>query len=206
MTLLAGGNGSGKSTLLRAAVGLIRFHRGMVRFREQNYPRPALAMLARDGLFYLPDRDLLPAWGTVREHLAAIARRFGGAAGGDAVERLRVGDLLDHSRRQLSAGEQRRCEVALACARQPVCVLADEPLRSMAPRDAELITGALRTLATNGCGVLVTGHELRPLLELADDVVWLTEGRTHRLGAAAVATRNHRFMREYLGPGPLISH
>ncbi|HUF65078.1 MAG TPA: hypothetical protein VMM17_03795 [Gemmatimonadaceae bacterium] len=47
---------------------------------------------------------------------------------------------------------------------------------------------------------VITGHEVRHLLEIADDVVWMTAGTTHRLGAPHTAAVHDQFRREYLGP------
>jgi ABC-type lipopolysaccharide export system ATPase subunit len=69
-------------------------------------------------------------------------------------------DRLDQTPLELSGGERRRLEVALACARQPRCLLADEPFAGINPVDADVVADALRALATEGCAIIVTGHEV----------------------------------------------
>ena len=117
----------------------------------------------------------------------------------EAIETLKLPALLDQPGVELSGGEQRRAEVALAWIREPRCLLADEPFAGINPSDGELIAGALRGLAERGCAILVTGHEVRQLLDLADEVIWMAGGTTHGLGSPVAAVENHQFRREYLG-------
>ena len=100
----------------------------------------------------------------------------------------------------MSGGERRRCELALALARGPRCLIADEPLNEIEPRDRPLVTESIRTLADGGAAVLVTGHQAEDLLELADEVIWIAAGTTHGLGSPAEARAHGRFRRDYLGP------
>jgi ABC-type multidrug transport system ATPase subunit len=199
VTALFGQNGCGKTTLLRAAVGLLAAEYGTVRFRGESYERPRLARLARRGLFYLPDRGLLARRWPLRRHLEAVEWRFPDRPTDAVVDRLGLRDLLDRRPAELSHGEVRRAEVALAVLRQPICLLADEPLEGLSPVDCQKISGAIRSLAAAGGAVVVTGHRAGSLLALADDVVWMSAGATHGLGSPAEAIRHHQFRREYLG-------
>ena len=91
--------------------------------------------------------------------------------------------------------------VALTVAgREPICLLADEPLAGIHPRDAEVIASGLVAMARAGCAVVVTGHEVPHLMQIADEVVWVTAGTTHGLGTPAAASAHDQFRREYLGP------
>lgn len=199
ITALFGRNGCGKSTLLKIGVGLMRADQGAVHFAGRVYLRPRLPELARQGLFYLPDRNLLSRRLTLRQQIQAAEWHFGAERTSWIIERLELGPRLDHSSRQLSGGERRRAEVALAWIRAPRCLLADEPFAGIDPADRELIGEVLRELAGGGCAVVISGHEVPPLLAIADDVVWMTAGTTHGLGAPEAAVRNDQFQREYLG-------
>ncbi len=199
ITVLLGRNGAGKTTLLRFAVGLVRSDTGLVMLGSERFPRPKLSALAARGLFYLADRDLLTTALPVRAHFDAVAERWGAPAEAEAIDACQVRPLLNRRPVTLSGGERRRLEVALAEARAPTCLLADEPLRGLAPLDAALIARRLRALAARGCAVLITGHDVRPLLALADHVVWITAGTTHYLGTPAQARAHHLFRLQYLG-------
>lgn len=198
VTVLFGRNGEGKSTLLRCGLGLLRSDAGVTIMGDMRAHRASLAQLARSGLFFLPDRDLLARNVTVRSQLAALVGQF--PAGGPSVapEDQTDGLLLDRPPDDLSGGERRFVELAFAEARHPVVLIADEPLRELTPRNAEQAAARLRRIARTGCAVLVTGHETRILMEIADHVVWMTGGTTHHLGDRDAALAHALFRRHYL--------
>jgi ABC-type multidrug transport system ATPase subunit len=206
VTFLVGRGGMGKSTLLRIATGILSADSGYVRFDGVTHLRPRLHRLAQCGLFYLPDRDLLSDVFTLWQHLNAVRCRIGASEGGlseqQAAERLGVGHLVDRTPGSLSSGERRRAELALVLARNPRCLLADEPFRHLAPLDADVVGAALRFLAARGCAVVVTGHEVRSLFEVADRVTWCTSGTTYDLGTVVDARAHLHFCRDYLGTLP----
>ena len=202
ITVVVGRNGEGKSTLLKIAAGVLRPDFGTVRYREEHFGRARLANLASKGVFFLPEHPLLCTSFTVRDHLMMIQRRFGGGGAADtAVESRDIGELLDRSPKTLSLGERRRADIALAVARRPDCLLADEPFLRITPKDAEAVADVFRALATAGCAIALTGHEVPMLFDVADEVSWMTAGTTHPLGSPDNAREHHQFGREYLGIG-----
>jgi len=200
ITYLVGRNGCGKSTLLRIAGGALRADSGVVFFRSVPSLRPRWHLMAREGFACLPDRELLAPNRTVRHHLDAVLRQYRLSGYGPAVETCQVDPLLDRRCGGLSEGERRRAEVATTLARRPVCLLADEPYRNLDPADRTIIAGALRQLASEGCAVVVTGHEVEDLLLSVDAVVWCTDGTTYELGTPRDALTHWRFVSSYVGP------
>lgn len=199
VTALLGRNGSGKTTLVKIAAGCLKADYGVVRFRTLVSRRPRLPALAAAGLFYMPQDRLLSGVFTVEEHLRAITWRFGGDRTLRVVERLSLGPLLPVRTAELSSGERVRVCLAMAMVREPVCLLADEPLVGLAPRDRDLAATVLLEMAQSGVAVVVTGHETVHLMRIADAVLWCVAGTTHHLGTAQEARRHHQFRREYLG-------
>jgi ABC-type lipopolysaccharide export system ATPase subunit len=61
------------------------------------------------------------------------------------------------------------------------------------------VAAALRSRADAGAAILVTGHEVEDLLDLADEVIWMVPGTTHGLGTPEEAARHAQFRLEYLG-------
>lgn len=200
ISVLLGRNGGGKTTLVEIALGWRRGEAGVVTVGQERLVRPSLAHLARRGVFYLPQQTWLSPVHPVRTHFAAVAKAASQESVEAAIERLRVGEFLDRQANAMSGGERRRVELALAVARQPRCLIADEPFLGIGPQDAELVGSIFREMAAAGCGVFVTGHEVPTLLDLADYVIWLAGGTTHDLGTVENALAHRQFAREYLGP------
>lgn len=197
--VLLGRNGAGKSTLLKIGAGQIAPDSGSVTFAGEPYLSARLSRLARRGLFYLPDHDLLSTAFTVRRQLEMIRRQFDGEDPMAAADRMGVSAHIDRRPPALSGGELRRAELAAVFVRRPNCLLADEPYRGVAPKDAEALTRAFVALAETGVAVVITGHEVPTLLDAAHHVTWCTSGTTYELGAPAIAKTNESFRREYLG-------
>jgi ABC-type multidrug transport system ATPase subunit len=198
--VLFGRNGIGKSTLIKIAAGLVRADAGAVHIDGHVLLSPSLAQLARLGLFYLPDHELLSPSMTLGAQLEMYERRYGQRSVHEAARMAMVEPFLDRRPGGLSGGELRRAELALALVRRPACLLADEPYRGIAPKDHEMLHGIFRAMAADGCAVVVTGHEIESLLELADHITWSTSGTTYELGPPAAARAHERFVMEYAGP------
>ena len=201
VTALMGRNGSGKTTLLKIAAGRLRADYGAVHFGGEVSERPRARALVRLGLFYMPDIGLLSTVGTLRDHLEVICRRFGTNGLEEIAGRLLIEHVLDLRPHKLSGGERRRADLAMMFLRQPRCVLADEPMAGLTPKDRLGVAQVLRTLAETGAGVVVTGHDVPDVFEAADHVTWMVSGTTHQIGTPDEARKNHQFVRDYLGPG-----
>ena len=74
LRVLFGRNGIGKSTLLKIAAGWLSLDHGAIHFNGHVYTSPRLRTLAAEGLFYLPDHDLLSTAFTVRQQLEMMRR------------------------------------------------------------------------------------------------------------------------------------
>lgn len=202
MIAVVGRMGAGKSTLLKICAGVVAADSGWVRFSGTLYERPHLFRMAARGMYYLPERGALMSSLSVAQHLRLLHRRYG-AGSAASLELLNVEPLLHKRWHALSGGERRRVEFALALARSPTCLLADEPLRDLDPLTCELVGAALQGLARNGCAVMATGHEIASLAQFASGIVWVTAGTTYSLGDPQTAASHEAFRREYLGPAAL---
>jgi ABC-type multidrug transport system ATPase subunit len=198
--VLFGRNGIGKSTLMKIAVGLVQPDSGTVRYANGPLLRATLAVLAREGLFYLSDEELFSAAFSVRRQLGFLRARFNGASVAAAAARTGVGHVIDHRPYQLSGGERRRAELAAVLVRNPKCLIADEPYRGISPKDAESLSTIFRELAARGSAVVVSGHEVNTLLAVADHITWCTSGTTYEIGTPEQARVHEALRREYFGP------
>ncbi len=199
VTCLLGRNGSGKTTLLRIAAGDLRPDYGTVSLHGVPRERVTLARVAREGLMYLPQELLVMPARRVREHFSALEAVFGSAYMDDALREARIEPLLDQRAASLSRGERVRVSLALALARRPEVLVADEPLVGLAPRDQEAFGALLKELAARGTAVVTCGHDARVLLEISDVILWCVSGTTHHLGSPERALGHGQFRRDYLG-------
>ena len=198
LTFVAGRNGSGKSSLLRICAGVTQPDHGTVEFAGQKVVRPSLARFARSGLFFLPDRELLAPNMRLDVQFGALAKRFRLTGFEQVADSFGIGDKLDSAPTSLSGGELRRAEVCLGVFRAPACLIADEPLRGIDPKDSELILQQLLKLAEAGCAVAISGHNSRLLLDFAHSVIWVTSGTTYHFESSEEAMRSEQFRRDYL--------
>src|SRR5262249_61369862 len=103
------------------------------------------------------------------------------AVGADGFADERVGTL--------SGGEQQRVMIAHALISSPRLLLLDEPLANLDIRSAQEIIALLaRVCAQRQVSVLISAHEMNPLLPVMDSVVYLAGGRAAR-GAASAGGR-----------------
>jgi zinc/manganese transport system ATP-binding protein len=181
-TGLIGPNGAGKTTLLRVILGLQRPARGTVTLPERPGDGPVAGYVPQQVLLD-PDlpvraRDLV-ALG-IDGHRLGMPLRPGRrrraalevlrAVGAEHLAGARVGTL--------SGGEQQRVLIAHALASRPRLLLLDEPLASLDLRSGQEIVGLLaRIAAEQQVAVLLSAHEVNPLLPVMDRVVYLAGGR-----------------------------
>src|SRR5580704_18117187 len=163
-TELIGPNGAGKTTLLRVILGLQRPTGGQVTvLGRPRSPRNRSRLR-------LPSRDRGEA---VRQMLHAVdAGRFADA---------RVGNL--------SGGEQQRVLIAHALISRPRLLLLDEPLANLDLRSSQEIIALLARIAREQqIAVLLSAHEMNPLLPVMDRIVYLAAGRAASGPTAEVVT------------------
>ena len=167
ITVLVGRSGAGKTTLFEILVGRRRPDGGQVRWNGERVPRPSLALLARRGLFYHPDRSWLALSLTAADHFALIGR-----------ESLGVTAWLNRRVGTLSGGELRLTELALGLALAPKVALLDEPFRGLEPRHREQVADALRRMAERGTAVLYADHDVESVRRTADRLFSMEQGAT----------------------------
>jgi zinc/manganese transport system ATP-binding protein len=183
-TGLIGSNGAGKTTLFRAILGMQAAGQG--RIMVAGRPRTRRT----DSLGYVPQKFLLdpdlPLRGRDLVGLGLDARKLGftlnrrrkrelvdemlAAVGAEPLADTRVG--------RLSGGEQQRILIAHALISGPRLLLADEPLANLDLRSSQEVVALLaRVCRERGVAVLISAHEINPLLPVMDRVIYLANGR-----------------------------
>lgn len=199
VTAVVGNMGVGKSTLLRICAGLIAPDDGWVKFGTERFDRPRLHEMSRAGLYFMGDRSGLGESLTVGKHFDMVAKRFSVSIDQKLIESFSLSQFLDSKPHRMSTGERRRAELAIAMTRHAKCFIADEPFRELDPITCEVIGSGLRSLASDGCAVIVSGQEVHTIFDYSDRVTWVTAGTTYDVGTPQQASRDERFAREFLG-------
>ncbi len=182
---VVGPSGSGKTTLLGLLAGLDEPTAGEVLLDGQNLfaltEDQRAEFRARRVGFVFQTFHLLPTL-TALENVLVPLELQGDARGarGRAIsllERVGLGDRLDHYPAQLSGGEQQRVALARAFANEPRILFADEPTGNLDQETGATIVGMMEELNREARTTLVlVTHDLS-LAERADRVVRLTDGR-----------------------------
>ena len=183
-TGLIGSNGAGKTTLLRVILGLQPANAGRVLI--DGRPRSRRSAL----IGYVPQKFLLDPDMPLRARdlvgLGIDAQRFGIPLPSRA-RRSRIDEMLqavdaerfaDARVGQLSGGEQQRVLIAHALIARPQLLLLDEPLANLDLRAAQEVVRLLaRIAAEQQIAILISAHEMNPLLPVMDRIVYLAGGR-----------------------------
>jgi branched-chain amino acid transport system ATP-binding protein len=189
---LIGPNGAGKTTLFNLIAGTVPVSTGSIRLFGRDVTRAAAHRRAALGLartFQI--NNLFPALTVLENCLLAVQaltptkfsmlRPLGGYA--DLAERARatlalvgLDDRGDATVRNLSHGEQRQLEIALALAGRPRVLLLDEPTAGLSPAESQHMARLLRTLDP-AITVLLIEHDMDIALEMAEQVTVLHYGR-----------------------------
>ena len=183
-TGLIGSNGSGKTTLFRAILGLQPPSAGRVLIdgRPRSHRNPLIGYVPQK---FLLDPDMpLRARDLVRlgidAHRLGIPRpsRARRALVEQMLEAVDAGDFADARVGLLSGGEQQRVLIAHALIARPKLLLLDEPLANLDLRAGQEVVALLaRIAAEQRIAVLISAHEMNPLLPVMDRIVYLAAGR-----------------------------
>jgi len=202
---LLGPNGAGKTTTFYMVVGVEAPDRGQIFWGGQDVTTMPMHRRARQGIGYLPQESSVFRGLTVWQNLMALAelQPISKTEQKERCERLmaefhlqKVRDSLGMS---LSGGERRRCEMARALVTDPKIMLLDEPFAGVDPKSVLEIQGLVADLKSRGIGVLITDHNVRETLQIADRAYILADGMIMKHGLPNEIAEDPDIRRVYLG-------
>ena len=217
---LIGPNGSGKTTALNLITGFIKPTRGRVTYRGADVTGVQPYDLARVGLVRTFQITTLFENLTVREnvlhagHLNNSTSLFGALARSkkfreqssrmeERAQRLLslvgLGERIDTVARDLSAGEHRYLEIAIALATDPRMLLLDEPATGLNPEEAGYLMDLIRTLRDQGMTVLLVEHNMRLITNICTRITVLNFGAKIAEGTPEEIVGNEDVVTAYLG-------
>jgi tungstate transport system ATP-binding protein len=189
-TVILGANGAGKSTLLRVLHGLVKPSSGTA-LNVTSQPLTDVQLRAHDAmLFQRPVMLRTSAFNNVLYAAQQMSqtKRNGGAreqAVWEALRAVGLEEIADRPARVLSGGEQQRIAFARALVRQPDVLYLDEPTASLDPRSARQIEDCIQRTASAGMTIVMTTHNLALAKRIAENIVFLYEGRITETTPAA---------------------
>lgn len=219
---LIGPNGAGKTTLLNIISGLLKPNRGHVYLDSadltERRPHDIAALgVARTfqliRLFTANDATVLDNV-MMGAHLRlkptvvhalllrGYIRKKDAALEEEALQVLRFVGLdwaSSHSPSALSFGNQRLVEMARSLMAQPKLLLLDEPASGLNDAEVESFASLLRAVREKGITVLLVEHNMKLVMEIADDIVVLDFGKKLAEGTPGEVCGNKEVIEAYLG-------
>ncbi len=216
---IIGPNGAGKTTLIGQLAGEIAPDAGYIRFDTRDitalpvYRRSQLG-LARS--FQIT--SLFPEF-TALDNVALAVQAHDGHSfrfwrdarreielrdpARAALQRVGLAGRADMLVADLSHGERRQLEIAMALATAPRMLLLDEPMAGMGPQESARLVETLRRLK-GGITILLIEHDMDAVFALADRISVLVYGRIIASGAPAAIRADAAVRQAYLGESPYL--
>lgn len=170
---LLGPNGAGKSTAFKCLLGLIRPTAGDLAISGAPVTPATFETLA-----YLPEKNTLYEWMTVKEHFELCRRTYARFDAARASELAALFKLDSRKKiKRLSKGQATAVAIALAFAIRPEILVLDEPSSGLDPIFQRTVLDLIIDAAAGGATVLFSSHQIGQVERAADRVAVLRNGK-----------------------------
>jgi polar amino acid transport system ATP-binding protein len=187
---VVGPSGSGKSTLLRCVNLLERIDDGVILLDGVDISDPeyeADQARRRIGIVF-QSFNLFPHL-SVLDNITLAPRKVLKTSEEEAqitaqhlLDRFDLADKRDEYPDRLSGGQQQRVAIIRALAMSPALMLFDEPTSALDPELVGEVLSVIETLASEGMTMIVVSHELGFARQVADEVLFMDQGRVVEKG------------------------
>ena len=179
VTSLVGPNGSGKTTLMNLMTGLVHPTRGRISVLGMNPTEPEKLFKI---LGYSTQFDSFPKGLTGFQFVCSYLRLGGSDAQAAeqlawrAIERVNLMEAANRNVAGYSKGMRQRIRLAQALCNNPRVLVLDEPLNGLDPLARAEMIALFRSVAAEGCYVIISSHILHEVDAISDQVVMLSNG------------------------------
>lgn len=181
ITAILGPNGSGKTTLIKCILGMVYPDKGDIQLGGQSIRHE---WAYRDQLDYLPQIARFPENLTVLELFSLVKDlRKRTASGEELVELFGLKPFLNKRLSNLSGGTRQKVNIVQAMMFDSPLVIMDEPTAGLDPVAMIRLKEIIRREKERGKTILITTHLMNFVEEVADDVVFILEGKIHFKGS-----------------------
>ena len=217
---IIGPNGAGKTTLISQLIGQLRPSGGSIRFAGEDITHLPAWRRSRLGLARSFQITSLLLDFTAADNVALAAQARDGHsfrfwrdarkerqlrdAAQSALARVGLGHRGEALVSELSHGEQRELELAVALATKPQLLLLDEPMAGLGATESARMVKLLADLRREVTIILVE-HDMNAVFALADRITVLVYGRVIASGAPAAIRLNEEVRRAYLGDQHVVT-
>ena len=203
---LLGPNGAGKTTAFYMTVGLVSCTRGKITMDDIDITSYPMHKRAKIGIGYLPQEASVFRKLTVQENILAVlelrndlTRAKRSEILEKLLDQLNLNEVRNTIGMSLSGGERRRVEIARTLSIEPKFILLDEPFAGVDPISVLDIQGIIKSLASEGIGILITDHNVRETLGICDRGYIVNEGTSIAYGTPDQILENKQVKKVYLG-------
>jgi polar amino acid transport system ATP-binding protein len=196
VTAIIGRSGSGKSTALRCIDRLETIDRGEIEVCGHKVHGAGLDLkaLRLDVGIVFQSYNLFPHL-TIEENITLAPRAAKGLArpaardlAHEVLDRVGLREKADAYPEQLSGGQQQRAAIARSLAMQPKVMLFDEVTSALDPQLTGEVLRTIEDLAARGMTMVMVTHEMGFARRVADQIVFMHEGRVWERGPAGILT------------------
>ncbi|MGB5870704.1 MAG: ATP-binding cassette domain-containing protein [Albidovulum sp.] len=183
ITIIMGPNGSGKTSLLRAMHGLERVRHGKICWQADiQTVRARQAFVFQTPIVMRRSVADCIAYPLLLDGMGRVAAR---AKATEAAQKVGLGQSLDLPAKVLSGGEKQKMALARALIRGPDVLFLDEPCANLDTRSMAEIEAILAAARNVGTRIVMSTHNVGQARRLADDILFLWDGRLHERARAA---------------------
>jgi Cu-processing system ATP-binding protein len=177
-----GPNGSGKTTLIKSILGMVIPDRGRISISGQPILRK---WLYRNDINYLPQIANFPGNLSVRELIGMVKNlRPKVANDGLLIKKFGLEPFLDKKLSNLSGGTKQKVNIVLTFMFESDLIILDEPTTGLDPISLIQLKEIIQQEKKKGRTILITSHIMSFVEEIADEIVFLLDGKIYFKGSA----------------------